>query len=74
MKVDFKPKKRMDGRFAVEIFVEGSSRGFLHWIERGDGTMCRISDLEFVKNPFHKDDIDAVCKWLKDAYEKGEIQ
>lgn len=75
-KVEFKPRKRADGRFAIEIFINDfSTHQFVHWIETTDRTICKISNHEFVMSPiFSEDECMANCNWLNNAYLEGKIK
>lgn len=74
MIVDFKPWARKDGRFAIEITVDGNTRGFLHWIDAQTNRICKSSTGEICKSFHCEDEAQGICEWLKEAYEKGEIK
>lgn len=79
--VEFKPYKRKDDRYAIEVFVNGESNGWIHWIEPGlpennyKMRICRVSnpDMTMYGIPF-EDECIGNCNWLKSKYDDGEIK
>lgn len=73
--VEFRPRERKDGKFAIEVFKQGSSCGFIHWIESSDGRMCRSSDAEFIMSPCETlEQAVGNCNWLNCAYAEGRVK
>jgi hypothetical protein len=75
MKIEFRPKKRPDGKFAYEVFKNEISIGFVHFIESVDGKIYRINHADMVMSPVWTiEQAEAECAWLNDAYKRGEIK
>jgi len=73
--VEFKPHKRSDGRFAIEVLRDSSSLGFVHWIESSDGSICRINRPDMVMSPiWSEEECQANCNWLNQAYVEGKVK
>jgi hypothetical protein len=75
MKVEFKPRRRPDGRYVHEIFRDDQSIGFVHWIESYDGSICTSSRADLTMSPcWNRKQAQAECNWLTAAYARGEIK
>jgi hypothetical protein len=75
MKVQFKPHQREDKRYAIEIFKNDFSIGFVHWIESTDGSICRVNRPDMVMSPiWSEEECQANCNWLETAFKEGKIK
>lgn len=75
VKVEFKPFKRDDGKYAYQILTDGNLRGYVHWIESTNGKICTIGRPDMVMSPVWSiEQAENDCAWLNQAYIEGKIK
>jgi len=75
-KVTFQSFERPDGRFAIQIVIDGQlQQKFIHWIESTNGKICSINRADMVMSPiWTKEECEANCNWLNSAYLEGKVK
>ena len=76
MRIEFKPVRIPETTwFGVEIFREGRSIGYLHFIESTLLQICRVSEVSLAK-PIAETEgtIQATCNELDRMFKAGEIK
>lgn len=81
-KIEFKPFKRADGKYAFQIWKDDKPLNkFVHWIETPAGPafpnyrICSINTPEMIMSPvWTLEQAEAECAWMNNKYLLGELE
>lgn len=73
-KVEIKPWKRDDGRYAFQIFVDDQAQDFIAWINNEDRSITRCSSGDLTPGSVYSlEECEGNCNWMNREIKEGRL-